>query len=166
MEGFKPNIQFREVQQFRQGWLWYLLISGGVISLLPIVVLTISGEVPVSEGMAIIGLVLLITLINLAALYVAKLEIIMNGEGIAYRWWPFFRKFSKLSWKEVEYIKMGKYSRFQFGAHRDKQYGKVHNVDGSQGYQVVMQNGRRYFFGTQKKLSVETVLQQTGKLKL
>ena len=33
-------------------------------------------------------------------------------------------------------------------------------------YQVILKNSKKYFFGTQRKLSVENVLQQTGKLKL
>jgi hypothetical protein len=161
----KKHIQYNETQQFRQTWLWFLLLSSSFIGLLPLAIFVLRGDIPLGEGALALGIVLLITIVNLGAFYIVRLEIKMSGEGIAYRWWPFFRKFSQLSWNEVDHITMRKYTNFKFGAHSHKEFGKVHNVDGVNGYQVVLQNGKKYFFGTQKKLSVETVLHQTGKLK-
>ncbi len=117
------------------------------------------------EGVAVMGGVMLITVTNLAAFYFTRLEVKFSEEGIAYRWWPFFRKFTVLNWREIESVTMRKYSNLKFGYHTSKEFGKVHNVDGVNGYHVVLLNGRKYFFGTQKRSSVETVLQQTGKMR-
>jgi hypothetical protein len=161
----RRSIQFSEVQQFRQAWLWYLLVSSSLVSLLPVIVIASTGNEPLWEGLAAIGAILLITGINLSAFYITRLEISMNDEGIAYRWWPFFRRHTTINWKDVEFVSMHKYSAMQFGAHRHKELGRVHNVDGNQGYRVVLHNGKKYYFGTQKRNSVEPVLEQTGKFR-
>lgn len=162
----KRNIQFSEVQQFRQSWLWFLLVSSSAVSIIPLLVLTIKGEIPPGDGLAGMGFVLCITGTNLVLFYVTKLEIKISDEGIAYRWWPFFRKFSVLKWDDIDYVMMQKYSAMSYGFHISRKYGRIHNVDGSNGYQVVLQSGKKYFFGTQKKLSAENALQQSGKMKL
>lgn len=162
----KRNIQFQEVQQFRQPWLWYLLISSSVICLIPLLVFIIKGEIPLVEGILVMAGVVLIMLINIAIFYYIRLEIKMSDEGIFYRWWPFFKKFSVLDWDNIDYVIMRKYSAQKFGFHISREYGRVHNVDGNAGYQVVLRNGKKYFFGTQKKLFAESALQQTGKMKL
>lgn len=162
----RRNIQYQEIQQFRQNWLWYLLISSGFISILPLIIFTASGEIKLVEGLTVIGLVLAINIANLLMFYYIRFEIKMSDEGISYRWWPFFRKYSALPWSQVDYVTMRRYSNSKFGYHISKEFGKVHNVNGPDGYQVVLYSGKKYFFGTQRKLSVENVLQQTGKLKL
>ncbi|HYF31147.1 MAG TPA: hypothetical protein VD993_08515 [Chitinophagaceae bacterium] len=162
----RKHIQYHEVQHFRQAWLWYLLISSSFIGLLPLIIFIATGEIPFREGWWVLGIVLGITFINLAAFYYARLEIKMSEEGIAYRWWPFFRKFRTLQWEQIDYITVRKYSALKVGYHYNKEFGKVHLVNSGSGYQVVLYNGKKYFFGTQRKLSVENVLQQTGKLKL
>lgn len=161
----KRSIQFKEKQKFRQSWLWFILISSTIISIIPLLVFTLKGEVPLLEGVAVIGGILLLNSINIGAFYYATLETKISPEGIEYRWWPFFRKFTLLNWDDVEHVSMRKYSKMQFGYHKNKEFGKVHNVDGVHGFQVVMSNGKKYFFGTQQKLSVETTLQQTGKMR-
>lgn len=162
----KRVIHFNERQKFRQPWLWFLMISGIVISIIPLLVFILKGEIPLGEGLLVIGGVLLLNLINIGAFYFATLETKISEDGIAYRWWPFFKKFTVLNWNQVEYVSMRKYSALKFGYHKHKEFGKVHNVDGTYGFHVVMNNGKKYFFGTQQRLSVETVLQQTGKMRL
>lgn len=129
-------------------------------------VFILKGEIPLLEGIAVIGGILLLNAIILSAFYYATLETRISPEGIEYRWWPFFKKFRLISWNDVDHVAMRKYSSLQFGYHKHKEFGKVHNVDGVHGFQVVMSNGKKYFFGTQQKLSVESVLQQTGKMRL
>lgn len=139
--------------------------TGVIISIIPLLVFILKGETPLGEGLAVLGGVLLLNGINITAFYLATLETKISTEGISFRWWPFFRKFTNLSWHDVDYVQMRKYSALSFGYHITKEYGKVHNVDGMYGFQVVLNNGKKYFFGTQQRLSVENVLQQTGKLR-
>lgn len=162
----RRRIQYEEVQQFRQPWLWYLLITSSLTGVLPVIVVAFAdNDTSVREAVLVIAIVLGITLLNLAAFYYVRLEVRFSDEGIHYRWWPFFRAFSLLRWKDIDHVSIQKYTPFKFGFSISKKYGRVHNVDGNMGYQVILQNGKKYFFGTQKRLAVENVLQQTGKLK-
>jgi hypothetical protein len=162
----KRGIHFKEQQKFRQPWLWYLMISGVVISIVPLLVFIVNGKIPLGEALLVIAGVLLLNLITIGAFYFATLETKISEDGIAYRWSPFFKKFTVLGWNEVEYVSMRKYAALKFGYHRHKEFGRVHNVDGMYGFHVVMSNGKKYFFGTQQRLSVETTLRQTGKMRL
>lgn len=134
--------------------------------MLPVIIFTASGKLPLLEGLGVLGVVVFLMLINIVVFYYTRLEVKISEEGIAYRWWPFFRKHSVLKWADIDYVTMSKHSALKVGYHFDRKFGKVHKVDGINGYQVVLYNGKKYFFGTQRKLSVESVLQQTGKLKL
>lgn len=160
------SVHFQEVQHFRQSWLWYLLVSSSIISMIPLIVFTASGELPLAEGLGALGLVTVLMLLNVAAFYYTRLETKISSEGISFRWWPFFRKPSVLRWEEIDHVAMAQYKAFKVGYTVDKNLGKVHSVSGPHGFQVVLTNGKKYFFSTQKKLSVASVLQQTGKLKL
>ena len=160
------HVQFQEVQHFRQAWLWYLLISSSIISMIPLIVIAAAGEMPLWESLLAIGIIIALMLVNIAVFYYARLETMISNEGISYRWWPFFRKPSVLRWEDIDHVVMAQFRAFKVGFSIDKKLGRVHNVNGPHGFQVVLYNGKKYFFGTQRKLSVESVLQQTGKLKL
>jgi len=160
------NIQFSEVQQFRQTWLWYLLLFSFLISMVPVLVLTLRGDLPRSEGIAVMSLMLVIMAIILGLFNVATLETKISDEGIAFRWTPFFKRFTLLKWSDIDYVQIRQYLGLSYGFHFSFRYGRMHNVSGNYGLQVVLKNGKRYFLGTQKRSSAERALQQSGKMKL
>jgi hypothetical protein len=78
---------FREVQRFRQSWIWALL--GGVALLM----LALG---PVTwGGLLIVGAVA-------AFVYSLRLLTEVRADGIYLKMWPLHRSFRRISWSEVE----------------------------------------------------------------
>ena len=78
---------YREVQRFRQRWLWTLL---GGIALLMLVLGPVSWF-----GLVIVGAVA-------AFLYSLRLETEVRGDGIYLRMWLLHWSFRRISWSEVD----------------------------------------------------------------
>jgi hypothetical protein len=155
------KILYRETQQFRQWWLWAIII----LSTLPTMIIT-SVTLPHDKAMsaggkvAVISLIAGIALINLAILYFTKLETVISDEGFYYRWRPFRKKYVVLSWKEVAAVTIKKYPYLKYGYHTRPRFGKVSNVDGNKGALFTMNNGKHYYIGTQKLKSFQYTLEQ------
>lgn len=149
------NFLFKEVQRFRQKWLWLLLIFPfGLISL---IMFTVEG----SLESKLIGI--LAVLGSLSFLLIMKLTTKISGEGIHYRFFPFHLKEQFISWSDVDRAYVRKYSpigeyggwgiRFGFGN------GKAYNVSGDIGLQLKLKNGKHILFGTKKEEELKKVME-------
>ena len=156
---FTGIAEFKEVQYFRQWWLWALMIFSMVTVVLLFLVLGLK-ELQQGKPEMLKALVVVagLPLLNILAFYYACLETRITDEGIYYRWRPFFRKFSFISWSQVEEASIRKYSFMKFGCSWQKGYGKVHNVDGDKGIQLRLTNGKMIFIGSQRIAAVETAI--------
>ena len=159
------HILFREEQQFRQNWLWIILIASSITTVVILFVTLSAEKKPINEMLLSGSLVLLVTLINLAAFYFAQFETIVTTQGINYRWWPFFKKFSTIKWNDINEAAVRKYPYLKIGYHQRKGFGKVHNVEGGKGIQFVLKNGKKIFIGSQKipgfQYSIEKSINKT-----
>ncbi|MFT3747530.1 MAG: hypothetical protein QM768_04410 [Agriterribacter sp.] len=153
------EILFRETQYFRQTWIWVLLISSALISLAPVVILSIttaSQQTPAPVWT--IPLILGINLINLGCFYFTRLETIITTEGIYYRWIPWFSKYRFLSKISIREVKVLKYPYLKYGYHKRKGFGAVHNTGGNKGFRVALKNGKMFYLGSQKINTVTNIL--------
>jgi len=163
MKVLQPSgkILYRETQQFRQWWLWAIII----ISLVPALVIT-SITLPRDKNLSpgtvalVIGVIALAASVNLLALYFIRFETIISDEGIYYRWWPLMKKYVVLYWKDVAVVTVKKYPYLKYGYHIRPGYGKVHNVDGNKGALFELTNGKRVYIGSQKLKSFQYTLEQ------
>ncbi|MFT3824530.1 MAG: hypothetical protein QM731_11440 [Chitinophagaceae bacterium] len=153
------TIEFREEQRFRQLWLWTLLGFSVAGSTILLVVLGIDefkqGKPAILNALA---LVIGVHVINLAAFYYTRFEIRVTSTGIFYRWRPFFRSYSFVAWPEIQDAYVRKFSAMKYGYHKSRNYGSVHNVDGGKGIQLVLQNGRKVFIGSQRIAAIESAI--------
>ena len=147
------QILFSEVQRFRQGWLWVLLITSSVVSIVLFTVTMIEEKKPLQEVLLFGSLIFFITLINIGAFYFVRFETYVTTQGINYRWWPFFQKFSTINWNDIGQAAVRNYPYFKIGYHRRKGFGNVHNVAGGKGVQLTLKNGNKIFIGSQKILA-------------
>jgi len=157
----KPSgqILFREAQQFRQTWLWVLLIFAGFASILPVLILTLTAvpqETPLPAWF--IPIVLGIQVINMGCFYYTRLETVLTTEGIYYRWAPWFGKYRFLPKSSINDIRILKYPYFKFGYHKRKGFGHVHNTNGSKGFRVTLTDNKMFYLGTQKINTVASIL--------
>lgn len=129
--------RFREVQRFRQPWLWGLL---GGIALLMLVL------GPILWG----GLVIVVCVAGL--IYTLRLHTEVRPDGIYFKMWPIHRSFRRISWSEIERYESKQYAPFrEFGGWGIRsEPGKIaYNVSGSQGIWLERKNGRSILIGSQ-----------------
>ncbi|MFB6201819.1 MAG: hypothetical protein ABEI98_07395 [Halorhabdus sp.] len=141
---------YREVQQFRQRWLWALL---GAIALL---VLAFG---PVSwPGLVVVGAVA-------AFLYSLRLETEVRSDGIYLRMRPLHRSFRRIAWAEIDRYESRTYSPLrEFGGWGIRWApGKLaYNVSGNQGVWIERTNRRDVLVGSQRVEEFATAIDEAS----
>ncbi|SIR97219.1 hypothetical protein SAMN05421858_4866 [Haladaptatus litoreus] len=128
---------YREVQRFRQWWIWTLLTS---IALLMLVL----GPVSVI-GLALVGAIA-------AFVYSIRLTTEVRNDGIYVKMWPLHQSFRRVSWSEIERYEAKTYDPIrEFGGWGIRWTpGKIaYNVSGNRGVWIQRTNGRDILIGTQ-----------------
>jgi hypothetical protein len=162
-------MEFREVQRFRQWWLWAII---GLAVLIPagILVYQLTGnssvryEPPGNAG-GFIGITLIVLVILL--FLSIRLETIVDNAGITYRFFPVHLKQRHIPWPEVaaayvrKYRPIGEYGgwgiRYGFGS------GTALNISGNRGLQIVFKDGKKMLFGTRKPEELKRLLSRLEK---
>ncbi len=147
---------FREVQQFRQDWLWVILAFSAVMlfaTTLPLIVPdilsgNINGETPfLLAAVILFGFGL--------PLFFYKLKMItdVRKDGIYIRFFPFSRKimFPELkSYVARKYSPIGEYGGWGVRCGWGFGKGMAYNVSGNHGVQLELLNGKKILVGSQK----------------
>jgi len=129
---------FREVQRFRQPWIWALL---GGITLLMLLLGPIAWG-----GLVIVGA-------NAGLVYSLRLQTEVRADGIYFKMWPLHRSFRRISWSEVERYESRRYSPLrEFGGWGIRWApGKLaYNVSGNRGVWIERTNARAVLIGSQR----------------
>ena len=132
-----PDPIYREVQQFRQRWLWVLL---GGTALLMLVLGPVSWL-----GLGIVAAIG-------AFVYSLRLETEVRTDGIYFRMWPLHRSFRRIAWSEIEHYESRTYRPLrEFGGWGIRWApGKLaYNVHGNEGVWVQRKGGRSVLVGSQ-----------------
>ena len=133
----ETDTAFREVQRFRQRWLWTLL---GGVALLMLVLGPISWG-----GLIVIGAIA-------AFLYNLRLQTEVRADGIYFKMWPLHWSFRRIPRSEVKRYEAKQYKPLrEFGGWGIRWApGKLaYNVRGNQGVWIERTNGRAILVGSQ-----------------
>jgi hypothetical protein len=158
----KGNIIFREVQQFRQKWIWVLLFPVSLLVTIPFVEgmykqLILGqqwGNKPLSDtALMIVGsLVILLGVGILYLFYVLKLETEVKNDGLYIRFYPLIRKIIRFD--EIASCEFRTYHPIKeyggWGIRYGWKKGKAYNVSGNQGVQLQFTNGKKLLIGSQR----------------
>jgi hypothetical protein len=152
----RADLLYREVQYFRQVWLWAIVLGVAGLSIYALVEQLILdrpfGSKPAPDiGVLIIGIVFGLGLPLL--FYRAKLTTEVVREGIHYRFFPFHLSTQKIPLGGVKTCEVITYSPLRdYGGWgiRYGSRGKAYNVSGNRGVRLELSNGKRILFGSQK----------------
>jgi len=152
---------FREVQQFRQTWVWILVLP---ISLFLIVLFGYGmvkqlifghpwGSRPLSDtALAIIGPLWILFGIGLAYLfYSTKLITEVRDDALLIRFFPLTHQ--KIPFEDIRRCEVRTYSPIREFGGWGIRYGrkaKAYNVSGNRGVQLELSNGKRLLIGSQR----------------
>lgn len=107
-----------------------------------------------------LSLVVGFQVINLYLFGTARLHTVVAEEGIYYRWVPFFRRYTFLPAPHIQECFFRKWDRTKWGFSKRNGWGRCHNVNGTDGFQVVLKDGRRFYIGTQQQQAFYNAVQR------
>jgi hypothetical protein len=140
---------FREVQRFRQPWIWVLL---GGIALLMFALGPISWV-----GLVVVGAVA-------GFVYSLRLRTEVRTDGVYVKMWPLHWSFRRILWADIERYEAKRYQPIrEFGGWGIRWApGKIaYNVSGSQGVWIEQTDGRAVLVGTQRAEEFVTAIDET-----
>ena len=163
------SASFREVQGFRQWWLWVLLLvtALGTVGLfgygisVQVIQGTPWGDNPMSDGGLIVTAVAttLLTVGMAALLLSARLITEVHSDGLHIRFFP-------LRWKVIPYETIASYQARTY--HPIREYGgwgirwgregKAYIVGGNEGLQLLLNDGRKVLVGSQRAQELEAAV--------
>ena len=159
----QDNVLFREVQRFRQPWLWAIMLGctlpiiayfgyGMVKQLILHQEWTGSGK---SDAELLIGgtIAIVVTLITLSLFGFLRLITEVRSDGLYVRFFPFHFSFKRIPLEDVETFEAVTYRPLlQYGGWgiRFTRGGKTYNVSGNRGVRLNFTNGRHLLIGSHK----------------
>jgi hypothetical protein len=154
---------FKEIQKFKQPWVFVLLIATGLITIgifgfgiyRQIFQGLKFGNHPMSD-MGLIIVFCLVLLLNIALFLLfglAKLTTVIDKVGIEYRFFPFHASSHLIYWNMIEKYTVIKYDPLKdYGGWGIKynRHGKAYTLSGDKGLLLYLKSGKKILIGTQK----------------
>ncbi|NCI50858.1 hypothetical protein GWC95_13045 [Sediminibacterium roseum] len=147
----------RQPLRFKGMWFLYMLFFGlfflfaaGVVQ--QVILHKQFGDKP-APGWLLVACSVVMTGMILS-FFVARLETKITHEFVAYRWFPFRKKFTLIDWNDVARADV-----FDFGfigaGYRFTPHGTVHTAGSTVGLRLKMQSGKTLILGTRKSDELE-----------
>ena len=152
------EVIFREVQPFRQVWIWVIVVAIASLMWYALVQQLLLGS-PVGENpMPDLMLVIfwLVFGIGLPALFVfSRLVTEVRVDGIYIRYIPFHRSFRRIGFEDLRRYEVRTYRPLaEYGGwgirYGFRGKGRAYNVSGNRGVQIELSNGKRLLIGSQR----------------
>lgn len=144
--------KFTEIQKFTQWWIWKIVLS---LLALPVYAF-LSGEFSMGLNTGPIMLVVIL-------LYLLKLKIRVDYNGVNMVYFPFVNKFTECS--EIRSVSVIDYGFVGgWGIRFWTKYGTVYNVRGNKGMLIELSSGKMFVIGTQNEVELKSVLKDLGKI--
>ncbi len=148
--------QFKETQRFTQWWLWLVLVGSWVVLMYSLA--TVQPQTTIAYFISFgVGMLLPILFWQM------RLMTRITEEGIYVRFVPFHFKEQFYPWESIESAQVRTYSPLmEYGGWGIKYgfngQGKVFNVAGDQGLQLVFKSGEKLLIGTQKPTEIQAAV--------
>jgi hypothetical protein len=147
---------YREIQHFRQIWVWALVLFISLLAIYGLVQQLIINK-PFGNNPAP-DIVLLITAIILGLglpifLYTTNLSTKVHADGLYIRFFPFHLSFRRIAANDIKGFEVRTYSPIrEYGGWgiRFGRKGKAYNVSGNRGVQLELSDGKQLLIGSQK----------------
>lgn len=155
------TIYFKEKQQFRQWWLWLILIFVGGDGIWSTIKSLQSSTAFSFQQNVLPFLILLIPAAVIGFMLYARLETEIKSEGIYVRFFPIHRRFRFYPWQELDQVYVRQYSALgEYGGWGLRGLGgnKALNISGNKGLQLIFKNGDRLLIGTRKPEEIQQTL--------
>ncbi len=140
------DVEFREVQRFRQRWLWALML-GVLLAECAALVGVVRAEATVALPGVAFGAVIAVGV--LALLWSARMETEVRADGLYVRFVPFHRTPRRFAFADIARCEARTYRPIaEYGGWGLR--GGAYNVSGDRGAQLHLRNGDAMLIGSQR----------------
>ncbi|GEM_PF-126808 len=157
------KLLFKEEQRFTQWWMWLLLIFALLAIIVP-VVNAISKDMADNDSLnsrlilyGVVAVIFLLAVI-IVTLFI-RLKTKITYDGICFAYFPFRRKWEKISKKDIKRYEVRKYrANREFGGYgmkNKRKSGRAFTISGNTGLQLYFKDGKKLLIGTQKKQAIK-----------
>lgn len=138
------KVSFREVQQYRQPWLWALLSVRPLLALVGLARGTRSKREVAREVAATVGVGLLV--------WTARLTTEVRDDGVYVRFEPFHREFKRIPFDDIVSFEGAGYSPLRFGGwgYRWTPGTTAYTVSGRSGVSFERASGKSLYVGSNR----------------
>lgn len=148
-------MNFKEVQYFRQWWVWVIMIGINIAYLWGVYQQLIGnssfgGDEPLKVKELVFSLVILESVTVL--FYFLHLRTTITNEGVYIRFFPFHFREKFYPWETIKSAQVRNYSPIsEYGGWGIRGFGKnrAYNITGKVGLQLELTSGKRILIGTQ-----------------
>lgn len=150
------TVFYREVQRFRQVWLWIIILSIPALMIYAVVQQLFLGKPFGNNPAPDIVLIILAVIfgLGLPALFLAtNLTTEVRSDGLYVRFFPFHLSFRKITSEELLHYEVQTYSPLkEYGGWgiRYGSKGKAYNISGNRGVHLEFSNRERLLLGSQR----------------
>ena len=158
---------FKEEQNFNKIYLWMILLGSFTVMMGTIIMSYINGPADQDIMRELYLPVVLVTVVfgGMIWLFSAmRLETRIDRHGISYRYTPFIISWRVITKKQIAEYQVRKYNAvLEYGGYGVRVAGlrgngRAYTTKGSMGLQLVLKNGKKMLFGTQKPQEVEQAM--------
>jgi len=161
-------VLFREVQRFRQWWLWLVIVIGPLTlwwtGYRQLILGEHFGTKRTPDGL-LLALWLLIGIGLPLLFYSSSLVTEVRTDGLYLRFFPFHRSFLRFPVDSIKRSEVRTYSPIkEYGGWgiRYSWNGTAYNVSGNQGIQLELHDGKRVLVGSQRAQEFLSALRSSG----
>ena len=149
------GLLYREVQRFRQFWIWILVIALSLMMIWGMVQQIVLGKPFGNNPAPDIVLIIIAVVIGFGLpifFYVTNLTTEVRDDGMYVRFFPFHTSFRKIGLEDINGFDVQTYRAIRdYGGWgiRYGRKGKAYNVSGNRGVQLQLSDGKRILIGSQ-----------------
>ena len=149
----KPKILFEEKQSFVGTWIWYLILIIAALSIGGAIVgsFMITKE---AEGTIGLSIAAIVTIALVVLFYRSRLSVVIDNESIRYRYPPFVNTENVIQKNDLNDLYTRSYNSLieygGWGYRYSLKNGRVLNIVGGEGLQIIGKNDKKILIGTQK----------------
>lgn len=158
------GVWFEETQMFRQPLLWIALGVVFCVSIGLQAYFLAYGERSGSNVLAL-GLSMAVFLIVIVVLYISRLDVKVDAEGLHTRFYPFELSFRDTGWSDMTGRTITTVKPMEHGGWglRMGSKSKAYIVSGNKGVSISLTNGRTLLVGTRRPEELAAALDRGGK---
>ena len=160
------DVLFSEQQRFRQWWFW-LIITIAVVAAIGSIIASMTQNQQENNSGSLVGLLIAILFIGIFLIFffILRLELQIKQDGIYVRFFPLQFSTRFYPWTNIVRVFVKKYRPIvDFGGWGIRYglfgKGKVLNVSGNIGLQLIFTDNKKLLIGTQQAERLDKILQQ------